>query len=473
MRKTKIICTIGPAVDDLDTLRELMLNGMDCARLNFSHGDYEEHLQRIEKIKKLRDELHLPIPILLDTKGPEIRIGYFEHGFVEIIKGQKFAFDSSYTGLGNNEIVSISYPIHTSIDVGTAILVDDGKISFVVTEIKDSMIITNALNSGTISNRKSVNIPNINIDIPYLSDKDCKDIIFGIEQGIDFIAASFVRQESDVLELRELLDTNGGKSIKIISKIENRQGIENLDAIIKVSDGIMIARGDMGVEVPFKDLPAIQKDIIKKCYRAGKYVITATQMLDSMTYNPRPTRAEVSDVANAIYDGTTIIMLSGETAMGKYPIRSVKTMAEIAESTENDINYIKKFDKNHLDLGQRVMSAIANAACISAHQLKASAIIAVTRKGVTAQSISNYRPTTPIIAATPDERVYRQLNLSWNVFPILDPDQFKNDDQFDFELAIQKALDLNLINKDDMVVMAAGVKKSDLQTGILKIHKVE
>lgn len=473
MRKTKIICTIGPAVDDLDTLRELMLNGMDCARLNFSHGDYEEHLQRIEKIKKLRDELHLPIPILLDTKGPEIRIGNFKHGFVEIIKGQKFAFDSSYTGLGNNEIVSISYPIHTSIDVGTAILVDDGKISFVVTEIKDSMIITNALNSGTISNRKSVNIPNINIDMPYLSDKDCKDIIFGIEQGIDFIAASFVRQESDVLELRELLDTNGGKSIKIISKIENRQGIENLDAIIKVSDGIMIARGDMGVEVPFKDLPAIQKDIIKKCYRAGKYVITATQMLDSMTYNPRPTRAEVSDVANAIYDGTTIIMLSGETAMGKYPIRSVKTMAEIAESTENDINYIKKFDKNHLDLGQRVMSAIANAACISAHQLKASAIIAVTRKGVTAQSISNYRPTTPIIAATPDERVYRQLNLSWNVFPILDPDQFKNDDQFDFELAIQKALDLNLINKDDMVVMAAGVKKSDLQTGILKIHKVE
>jgi pyruvate kinase len=339
-------------------------------------------------------------------------------------------------------------------------------------EISESKVITNALNSGTISNRKSVNIPNVALDIPYLSAKDRSDILFGIENQIDFIAASFVRDAKDVLELREFLDNNGGSFIKIISKIENKQGIDNLDEIIKISDGIMIARGDMGVEVPFKDLPAIQKDIIKKCYRAGKYVITATQMLDSMTNNPRPTRAEVSDVANAIYDGTTIIMLSGETAMGKYPIRSVKTMAEIAESTENDINYIKKFDKNHLDLGPKVMSAIANAACISAHQLNAKAIIAVTRKGVTAQSISNYRPLTPIIAVTPNECVYRQLNLSWNVLPILDENQFTTDDEFDFESAIKKAIDNNQLNKDDMVIMAAGVKKSDLQTGILKILKV-
>ncbi|HHU55618.1 MAG TPA: pyruvate kinase [Acholeplasmataceae bacterium] len=472
MRKTKIICTIGPAVESEETLRELMLSGMDCARLNFSHGDHDEHLIRINRIKALREELHLPIPILLDTKGPEIRIGTFENGSVEIEKGQTFTFDSSFDGLGNNEIVSISYPICTNVDIGTTILVDDGKLSFVVVEISESKVITNALNSGTISNRKSVNIPNVALDIPYLSAKDRSDILFGIENQIDFIAASFVRDAKDVLELREFLDNNGGSFIKIISKIENKQGIDNLDEIIKISDGIMIARGDMGVEVPFKDLPAIQKDIIKKCYRAGKYVITATQMLDSMTNNPRPTRAEVSDVANAIYDGTTIIMLSGETAMGKYPIRSVKTMAEIAESTENDINYIKKFDKNHLDLGPKVMSAIANAACISAHQLNAKAIIAVTRKGVTAQSISNYRPLTPIIAVTPNECVYRQLNLSWNVLPILDENQFTTDDEFDFESAIKKAIDNNQLNKDDMVIMAAGVKKSDLQTGILKILKV-
>lgn len=472
MRKTKIICTIGPAVEDRETLKQLMLNGMDCARLNFSHGDYKEHLIRINSIKEIREELQAPIPILLDTKGPEIRISKFEHQFVEIQKGQTFTFIDDSEVIGNKDKVGLSYPISYSVQPGTSILVDDGNVAFVVLEVENNQTCCKALNSGIISNRKSVNIPNVYIDMPYISDKDKEDILFGIQQGVDFIGASFIRKASDVQELRELLDTNNGKHIKIISKIENKQGIENLDDIIKISDGIMVARGDLGVEIPFEDLPAIQKEIIKKCYNAGKYVITATQMLESMTKNPRPTRAEVSDVANAIYDGTTIIMLSGETAMGRYPIRSVKAMANIAESTEKDIDYMKKFNKNHLNLGKRVMSAIANAACFSAHQLDAKAIIAVTRKGVTAESMANYRSTTPIIAATPNECVRRQLNLCWNVKPILDVNQFVNEDAFDFDSAVNKAIELGLVNKSEMVVMAAGVKKSDLQTGIIKIHKV-
>lgn len=306
--------------------------------------------------------------------------------------------------------------------------------------------------------------------MPYMSKKDCEDILFGIQQDVDFIAASFVRTENDVLELKKFLEDHGGKNIKIISKIENMQGILNLDAIIKQSDGVMVARGDMGVEVPFEELPVIQKDIIKKCYRAGKHVITATQMLESMTKSPRPTRAEVSDVANAIYDGTTVIMLSGETAMGDYPIESVKAMAAIAETTEENINYKKRFEQNHLDLGLAVMSAVANAACISANQLNAKAIVAVTNKGVTAQSIANYRPQGPIIAATPNEKVARQLNLCWNVKPIMIEWEDATDENF--ENAVRAAYAAGLVCNEDMVVIAGGVKKSNLQTGIIKIHKV-
>lgn len=471
MRKTKIICTLGPAVEDVNTLKELMLNGMDCARLNFSHGDYLEHLGRIEKVKALRKELNLPIPILLDTKGPEIRVGNFENSFVDIVKGQRFIFSSDSNFIGCADKCGISYSdLYKSITKGTKILVDDGKVGFEVEEIKGTDIITRATNSGRISNKKSINVPNIHVDMPYMSKKDCEDILFGIQQDVDFIAASFVRTENDVLELKNFLEDHGGKNIKIISKIENMQGILNLDAIIKQSDGVMVARGDMGVEVPFEELPVIQKDIIKKCYRAGKHVITATQMLESMTKSPRPTRAEVSDVANAIYDGTTVIMLSGETAMGDYPIESVKAMAAIAETTEENINYKKRFEQNHLDLGLAVMSAVANAACISANQLNAKAIVAVTNKGVTAQSIANYRPQGPIIAATPNEKVARQLNLCWNVKPIMIEWEDATDENF--ENAVRAAYAAGLVCNEDMVVIAGGVKKSNLQTGIIKIHKV-
>jgi len=473
MRKTKIICTIGPASEDKETLRQIMINGMDCARLNFSHGDYEEHLLRIKNIKELREELNKPIPILLDTKGPEIRVGLFENQFVEIEKGQTFILYDDHDVVGTNEGVGISFPLSFDVEPGTSVLIDDGNVSFVVLSIEEGKVTCKALNSGIISNRKSVNIPNLYIDMPFISENDQEDLLFGIEHEVDFIGASFVRTGKDVEELRDFLDSNGGKQIKIISKIENKNGIENLDDIIRLSDGIMIARGDLGVEIPFEDLPALQKEIINKCYRGGKYVITATQMLESMTKNSRPTRAEVSDVANAIYDGTTIIMLSGETAMGKYPARSVSTMANIALSTEKKINYIENFNSNHLNLGSKVMSVIANAACFSAHQLEASAIIAVTRKGVTAESMANYRPAIPIIAVTPCEMTWRQLNLNWNVMPVIDKDQFLIEDEYDFDSAIKTAKDLNLVSKDDMVVMAAGVKKSDLQTGIIKIHKVE
>ncbi len=470
MRKTKIVCTLGPAVDDINVLRELILGGMDCARLNFSHGDHNEHLGRIEKIKQLRNELNMPIPLLLDTKGPEIRIGKFENGFVDIVKGQKFIFAADFDLIGNSEKCGLSYiDLYKNVKAGTKILVDDGKVGFDVEEVNGTNIICKATNSGRISNRKSINVPNVSIDMPYMSQRDKEDILFGISQDVDFIAASFVRSEEDVTELRNLLDNNGGKSIKIISKIENGQGIKNLDSIIKLSDGVMVARGDMGVEVPFTELPVIQKEIIKKCYRAGKHVITATQMLESMTKSPRPTRAEVSDVANAIYDGTTIIMLSGETAAGDYPIESVKAMSAIATTTESNINYKKRFENNHLDLGLAVMSAIANAACISANQINAKAIIAVTNKGVTAQSIANYRPQAMIIGATPNQKVARQLNICWNVVPMMIETIESTDESF--QLASNTAVEKGLINKDDTILIAGGVKKSNLQTGILKIHK--
>lgn len=471
MRKTKIICTIGPAVDGIDQLRALMLNGMDCARLNFSHGNYEEHQIRINDIKQLREELHLPIAILLDTKGPEIRIGKFEYGAIQITKGQEFTFLPEILTFGTQNAIGITFPdLYKNVEIGTKILVDDGKIGFIVDRFEERNIVCKALNGGKLSDRKSINVPNVAIDMVYVSEVDKEDLLFGIQNDVDFVAASFVRSEQDVKDLRAFLNENGGKDIKIISKIENRQGIDNLDAIIRVSDGIMVARGDMGVEVPYNELPPIQKTIIKKCFRAGKYVITATQMLESMTKSPRPTRAEVSDVANAIYDGTTIIMLSGETAMGDYPIESVTTMAEIAITTEHNINYTKRYENSHLDLGYAVMNAIANAACRSAHQVNAKAIVAATRRGVTAQSIANYRPVCPIIGVTPSEKVWRQLNLSWNVAPVLAKDIYSSEDIFDY--AVAKASELAILNKGDMAVICGGLKKSNLQTGILKIHKV-
>ncbi len=469
MRKTKIICTLGPAVED--KIEELMLAGMNCARLNFSHGDYSEHKARMDKVKAAREKLGLPVAILLDTKGPEIRIGLFEKGSVEIKKGQEYTFINDMTKLGNEKSVPVNFaPLYKNVTAGTLILVDDGKVGFNVVEVVGEDIKCVALNDGKLSNRKSINVPNTNIEMEFMSEKDKNDVLFGIEQGVDFIAASFVRNEDDITQLRAFVNANGGQNIQIISKIENLQGIANLDKIVRLSDGIMVARGDMGVEVPFDQLPVIQKEIIKKCYRAGKHVVTATQMLESMTKNPRPTRAEVSDVANAIFDGTTAIMLSGETAAGDYPIEAVKAMAKIAETTENNINYKKRFETNLLDLGIAAASACANATVISANQLNAKAIVAVTNRGVTAQSISNYRPNSPIIAATPNIEVARQLNLAWNVKPIIINPIVNQDESF--EEAIAKAVDLNLIKREDTIVIAGGVKKSNLQTGTVRIHKI-
>ncbi|KAI4453254.1 pyruvate kinase [Holotrichia oblita] len=471
MRKTKIICTLGPAVDNIDTLEQLMIAGMDCARFNFSHGTHEEHLERINKIKSLRKKLDMPVAILLDTKGPEIRLKNFENGFADVKKDDEFIFSPDSSIIGNHKIAGLSYPsLAKDVNIGTRILVDDGKVAFEVKDIMNGELICTVLNSGRLSNHKSLNVPNVAIEMHYISEQDKSDILFGIEQDFDFIAASFVRTAYDVMQLRALLDVNGGGNIKIISKIENTQGIENLDEILNVSDGIMIARGDLGVEIPFKELPAIQKDVIKRCYRAGKYVVTATQMLESMTKNPRPTRAEVSDVANAIYDGTTIIMLSGESAAGDYPVEAVRTMAEIAESTEASIDYEKRFNNNKLKLDCDVSNTIASTACGAAYQINAKALIVVSRTGKTANIVADYRPVCPIIATVIEEKGCRQLNLAWNVHPIVAEE--KNSTDTVFEHGIEKALETGIVSKGDMIVIAGGSAINEMKTDMIKIHKV-
>ncbi len=469
MRKTKIICTMGPAVDSEAMIKKLILNGMDCARLNFSHGDQAEHKGRMDRIKKVRKELNLPTPILLDTRGPEIRLRDYEKGSVMIETGQKHTFSPDDGTLGNDERICITYPdLAKDIHVGSEILVDDGKVGFDVVEIKGKDVICVAQNSGKISNHKGVNIPNVVVNIPFLSKSDRADIAFGVSQDIDYIAASFVRTAADVRELREFLVSTNGQDIKIISKIENSQGVENIDEIIEASDGIMVARGDMGVEIDFTRLPHIQKSIIRKCYLAGKFVITATQMLESMTSNPRPTRAEASDVANAIYDGTTAIMLSGETAAGQYPVEAVKAMKNIALTTEGSIGYADLFFKNDLNLGSDVGSAIGNSACTSAFLLNAKAIIAVTKKGLTAKIVSGYRPMTPIIACCLDEKTYRQLNLNWNVLPLKGEPQASTDALFSHGVEVAKTT--GLLKKGDAVVIVGGSVAGDSATDVLKIQ---
>lgn len=471
VRKTKIVCTLGPAVDDDQMMRELMLAGMDCARLNFSHGLHPEQLERIKRVKKIRQELNLPIPIMLDTKGPEIRLGSFEGGCASLIQNDEIVLSADPSLIGNSRLAPLSYSkLAQSVKPGDEILIDDGKVALEVKEIQGKDIICSVKNSGVIKDRKSINIPGVAIDMPYISKQDKDDILFGIEQGVDFIAASFVRSAQDVLELRALLKVGGGEDIKIISKIENTQGIRNIDEILAVSDGIMVARGDMGVEVPFRELPAIQKEIIHKCYYAGKHVVTATQMLESMTHNPRPTRAEVSDVANAIYDGTTAIMLSGESAAGDYPIQSVRTMADIAVSTESAINYAKRFHTNNLRLGMDTVDAIAGAACGAAYQLPLKAIVAVSRSGRTVSLVSAYRPSCPIIAAVVDERVCRQLNLSWNVIPIMAQEQPTTDKLFYH--GVEKAAETGIVGKGDLIAITTGSVIGSMSTDTLKLHTV-
>lgn len=455
MRKTKIICTLGPSTDDVQVLRELMISGMDVARFNFSHGDHGSHKATFDKVVKLREELNKPIATLLDTKGPEIRVGKFEKGKVALEKGERFTLTTREVA-GNEEIVTVNYKnLPEDVQEGSVILLDDGLIELLVMQINDTDIHCRIMNSGALSNNKGVNLPGSRLSMPYISPKDKADIIFGIETGFDFIAASFVRSAQDILEIRKILEDHDCHNINVIAKIENREGVENIDEIIRVTDGIMVARGDMGVEIPAEEVPALQKMIIKKVYNSGKQVITATQMLDSMMKNPRPTRAETNDVANAIYDGTSAIMLSGETAAGLYPIEAVKTMVRIAERTENDIDYIKRFKNDANHKLPNVTSAISHATCTTAHDLGATAIITVTQSGRTARMISKYRPVPPIIGCTTSEKVYHQLNLSWGVIPLLIPEEQNVDVLFDH--AIESAEKTGIVKNGDLVVITSGI----------------
>ena len=455
MRKTKIVCTLGPSTQDDNVLKQLMLEGMDVARFNFSHGTHETHKANFDRIAKFREELGLPIAALLDTKGPEVRVCQFKEGKITLNKGDQFTLTSRDVE-GTQEIVSITYKkLPEDVEVGTPILLDDGLIELSVISVNETDIVCKVLNSGNLSNNKGVNLPQTRLSMPYLSEKDKSDIIFGIKTGYDFIAASFVRCADDVLEIRKILEEHNCHSINIISKIENREGVNNIDEIIRVSDGIMVARGDMGVEIPGEEVPAIQKMIIKKTVAAGKQVITATQMLDSMMKNPRATRAEISDVANAIYDGTSAIMLSGETAAGAYPVESVQTMVKIALKTEADIDYVKRFKEKGNAGNVNVTTAISHATCTTAHDLNAAAIVTVTKSGRTARMISKFRPLSPILGCTTSETAYRQLALVWGVRPILVEEHNDVDDLF--AAALTCAEKSGMVSNGELVVITSGV----------------
>lgn len=469
MRKTKIICTLGPATEDENVLRQLLIEGMNVARFNFSHGNHEQQGKTLAKLKKLREELNLPVAALLDTKGPEIRIGKFAAGSVRLSAGQQFILTVNDVP-GTNEMVSISYKdLIKDISKGTTILLDDGLIELKVIRITGTDIICNVSNDGVISDNKGVNVPGIVLSMPYISQKDYNDILFGIEQGFDFIAASFVRTADDILQIRKILQEKNCNSINIISKIENMQGVDNIDEIIRVSDGIMIARGDMGVEIPLEDVPVLQKMIIKKVCEAGKQVITATQMLDSMMKNPRPTRAEATDVANAIYDNTSAIMLSGETAAGLYPVEALKTMVKIAMRAEEDINYRERLqDRKHMQHPD-VTDAISHATCTSAVDLNAAAIITVTKSGRTARMISKHRPDCLIVGCSTYQHICRQLNLSWGVTPLLIEEKEDTDELF--EHAVDITLENGLISQGELVVITAGVPLGiSGTTNLIKVH---
>lgn len=471
MRKTKIICTLGPAADNEAMITALAENGMNVARLNFSHGDYEEHKRRIDLVKKVRAKLKKPIGIMLDTKGPEIRIREFACDAVEMKEGAEFTLTTRDVE-GDETIVSVTYKdLPKELKAGDMVLIDDGLVGLKVKKIKGQDILCDVMNSGTLSGKKSINLPGISVSMPYLSDKDQKDILFGIENNVDFIAASFTRTASDILEIKKILAKNNGTDIQVIAKIENMEGVNNIEDIIRESDGIMVARGDMGVEIPMEELPAIQKMLIKKCYLAGKKVITATQMLDSMIRNPRPTRAETTDVANAVYDGTSALMLSGETAVGKYPVESVQTMAKIALSTEQSIDYKKIFEEVHIDFETNVTNAISHATCMTAHDLGAVAILTVSRSGHTARMVSKYRPACPIICGTPIEKVYCQLSMSWGVTPIMSEEKYTTDDLFDHVTELAK--ENGYVSDGDIVVITGGVPVGvSGTTNILKVHLV-
>lgn len=472
IRKTKIVCTLGPSTDDEKILRAIMEKGMNAARFNFSHTSHEDAQKKMDTVVRLREELGLPIATLLDTKGPEIRVKNFKEGAVVLETGKNFTLTTRDVE-GTDEIVSITYKnLPKDIEVGTAILIDDGLVELRADKINETDIVCTVIDGEQISNHKGVNVPGVRLSMPFISEVDKADIVFGIEAGFDFIAASFTRTAEDILEIRSILKEHNCHTINIIAKIENMEGVDNIDEILRVADGIMVARGDMGVEIPLEDVPVLQKRLIHKAYMAGKQVITATQMLDSMMKNPRPTRAEATDVANAIYDGTSCIMLSGETAAGKYPVEAVETMVRIAEKAENDINYIHRFNtRNNEDIAFDVTNAISHATCTTAHDLGASAIITVTKTGITARQISKFRPYSPIVGCTTEENVCRQLNLSWNVQPVVIKEETDTDQLF--ESAVQAAESTGLVESGDIVVITAGMPLGITgTTNMMKVHVV-
>ena len=469
-KRTKIVCTLGPASDKEDVLTQLVENGLNVCRFNFSHGSHEEHKVRLDLVKKVREKLNQPIAILLDTKGPEIRTGQFGEPEVLLEEGQKFTITMNDV-IGTKEMCTVSYKdLAKDVVSGDTILIDDGLVGLRVEEVNGEDIICVVENSGIVKNHKGVNVPGVKINLPAITPKDRSDIEFGISQGIDFIAASFVRKASDVLAIREILEENNATDIQIISKIENQEGVDNLDEILEVSDGIMVARGDLGVEIPTEEIPVVQKMMIKRCNEVGKPVITATQMLDSMIRNPRPTRAEVTDVANAIYDGTDAIMLSGETAAGKYPVEAVKTMATIAKRTEQTLDYnriLKENSKNN----NTVTDAISHATCSTAVDLNASAIITSTSTGYTARMVSKFRPNCPIIATTNNEKVMRQLGLSWGVYTVKSKKAINTDEVI--ENSIDAAKNAKYINNGELVVITAGVPVGvSGTTNLIKVHVI-
>lgn len=455
MRKTKIVCTLGPSTDNESVLKQMMIEGMNVARCNFSHGTYDEHKKRMDMVKKLRKEVGKPVAVLLDTKGPEVRVKDFKEGKVTLEEGQLFTLTAEEVE-GTKDKVSVTYNrLYEDLEVGMRVLIDDGLIEMKVEKVNKNDIVCRVINGGVVSNHKGVNVPDVDLSMPYISDKDREDILFGISQDVDFIAASFVQKKEDILQLRKLLEKNGGENIKIISKIENAQGVANIDDIIEVSDGIMVARGDMGVEIPYEEVPVIQKKIIKKVYRAGKQVITATQMLESMIKNPRPTRAETTDIANAVYDGTSAIMLSGETAAGAYPVEAVRTMVRIAERTEQDVDYRKRFFEFEREANPDITDAICHATCTTALDLNAKAIVTVTKSGRSARMVSRYRPESDIIGCATTEKVCRQLSLSWGVSPVLIKEEQEVFNLFD--KAIMAAKKIGLLNEGDLTVITSGV----------------
>ena len=476
MRKTKIICTLGPATDPV--LPEIIKAGMNVARLNFSHGSHEEHKVRMDAVKSARRKLGMPVGIMLDTKGPEIRTKTYKDGKIEIVEGQEFILTTREVE-GDEHIVSITYDgLPGDVKVGTRILIDDGLVAFEVTEIRDGTdIVCKALNGGPLSNRKSINVPGISLNMPFVSERDRADIEFGLSQGIDFIAASFTRTAQDVRDIKAILKEHGQEDVEIIAKIENMEGVRNIQEILDEANGVMVARGDLGVEVPFEELPEIQKSIIKICISRGKRVVTATQMLESMAKNPRPTRAEVSDVANAVYDGTSAIMLSGETSVGKYPVETVQTMSRIANNAESTIHYDRRratrLEFQNMNVaGDLKTLAISHATCSTTADLGAKCIVAFTEAGSTARAVSTYRPGAPIIAATPNEKTCNRLTMSWGVTPVLVSRHPKSGTEL-YDLSEQAAISALDLRVGDIITITAGMPVGHVNyTNTLRVHQL-